>query len=907
MRKKALFFLMFIAFIESIAFANDDFSIKIKYQSKKTNLEERIDLHRRLGTKVLFASLDKWFEFLAPLSESDADNEVFLKDLCKQYLDNPAIAECNLVPRSSVYIPSNKHPCRTVQEIGNDPVVQLQQSVTKALSTLEGPSCNFIEHEVKGHPIKSDIPTLSPFWAQEYIGSRFAKEVVASDLKSGQIFPIPVGIVDEGIFTSFLRQKALDKNSKIVTYQKQPRSIDAFSTHGTFVTNLISGYSPMGVSKAARIQAAYSGSSFEGFQKQAAAFTDLLSQDVKIINVSEVLGQSGHEARTQLTKQGKIIVAATGNNHDPLTRSTFFSSGVVDTGPEVIRVGSINPWGVVSSFSEEVNVTISAPSDHFIKSLADRSYSFGGTSGAVPLVTGALTDALAYLPTLNLEEAKVLLAQTALRTMNSRESPQRNGAGTLNHYKLVRVAKRLKDANFSAQDEKRRLELLHDASLYDFRDELKHMIPEQEELGSDLLNKSNDCEKRRKALDRLLQIFLLTEDNNARSQLVRFYEQEGLPTNAAFYRSFDQEGMIKNLAEMARAKDFGKTPEGVDLNFSIRRAAARALKQILPKGIDVWVALLQSAIPREKVDYERFITFFGNNELEVRTTALKLILDNKGNEVHVDFLVEGLHKFGNLALSILNEIMDRGSVELKRSALIEAAKLLPEGMPLLEKGLSSNDYNTVYYSMRAVEMAGESAAGLILTKLEDEKGAHFKNWFSAAQSLLTKRLKEDTKKAIFNMFQKLVEKGKEANKIADEVEKHLPQNEAILFFRRNWDFFSNAKKVIILEKLNNSELIQDYFNRRLFDELMNSKSSTNLIEKEIALKLAGKFKNTYIKEIEEHLHSSEYRLFKGALVAAEEAKTPELLAILVKAKGKNRNRTKEIEHAISELERSLGQ
>ena len=148
-----------------------------------------------------------------------------------------------------------------------------------------------------------------------------------------------------------------------------------------------------------------------------------------------------------------VIVAGSGNdygNNRPVTERQSKASGSFD----LILVGAFSPKGFASDYSSEGSeVHILAPSSPTLEkpflTSADQSgeiASFGGTSGAAPLVTGSLAGfewLSGYHPSSS--ESKELLERTALPTVHSYESPRRNGVGLLNSYKLGMVGKRLKE------------------------------------------------------------------------------------------------------------------------------------------------------------------------------------------------------------------------------------------------------------------------------------------------------------------------------------------------------------------------------------------------------------------------------------------------------------------------------
>ena len=113
-----------------------------------------------------------------------------------------------------------------------------------------------------------------------------------------------------------------------------------------------------------------------------------------------------------------------------------------------IVVGSLSAFGEKSNFSQQGEaVHIMAPSGYNLTTADERGAykSYGGTSGAAPIVTGSLAGfewAAGYHPTA--EEAKILLEKTAIATPYSNDDPRTNGVGMVNAYKLMMVGKHLK-------------------------------------------------------------------------------------------------------------------------------------------------------------------------------------------------------------------------------------------------------------------------------------------------------------------------------------------------------------------------------------------------------------------------------------------------------------------------------
>ena len=114
---------------------------------------------------------------------------------------------------------------------------------------------------------------------------------------------------------------------------------------------------------------------------------------------------------------------------------------------DVIIVGNLTCEGRRSGSSQQgEEVHIMAPGSEQLS--ADKNgnlMSFGGTSGATPLVTGSLAGfewLSGYHPTP--EEAKILLEKTAVPTHHSHDVPRLNGVGMVNAYKLGMVGEEFK-------------------------------------------------------------------------------------------------------------------------------------------------------------------------------------------------------------------------------------------------------------------------------------------------------------------------------------------------------------------------------------------------------------------------------------------------------------------------------
>ena len=173
------------------------------------------------------------------------------------------------------------------------------------------------------------------------------------------------------------------------------------------------------------------------------------------INISMSWGSTGQSMSMvddfEKLSPPSVIITAAGNaaNDKPPKKLVSYNKNFASNKYDVIIVGSIDNLTKKSVFSQKSReVAIVAPSDYMISSASKHGYykKFSGTSGATPLVTGALggfTWLSAYQPTG--AEAKTLLTKTAIPLKLSNEDPQMNGPGMLNAYKLGMVGKKLKE------------------------------------------------------------------------------------------------------------------------------------------------------------------------------------------------------------------------------------------------------------------------------------------------------------------------------------------------------------------------------------------------------------------------------------------------------------------------------
>ena len=357
---------------------------------------------------------------------------------------------------------------------------------------------------------------LTKFWAQEAIGVPESKELIAELKSQGiEIKGQDIGVIDlggtfdlEGVRGTTATPKAFYEMCIVSITSKALCKNNHHNDHATKVINLIADKSPVGVSSTGVI----SNVDFLGSQTvyTRKKLPPIINQSGKIFD--EVFSEKYQKYFDSFVDR-TILVQSSGNEFPELP-----SQQVSQYKKKTIVVGSIDPTGFPSRYSQPIeDMGVYAPSDTFIQSRGASGLieSFGGTSGAAPQVTGALADVRSILPSLTRDEAVLLLRKTSTPIITS----AKNGTGTLNQYRALRVATRLKDKGFPANRET----LLYDYSIYNFKDEAQKLVD----------NTITDPKLR---LKNLRKAFFLDPDNiSIRKTLADFYSSYGFAIQSRFY------------------------------------------------------------------------------------------------------------------------------------------------------------------------------------------------------------------------------------------------------------------------------------------------------------------------------------------------------------------------------------
>ncbi len=280
------------------------------------------------------------------------------------------------------------------------------------------------------------------------------------------------------------------------------------------------------------------------------AFSKLSDKKVDVMNfsLSGFSPLTADAAADFARDKNAILVIASGNEQDD-----DFNLNLTDPihakGKEFLLVGSLSPTGLVSDFSiGGPEVVVTAPSDGF---LIAGDHRFSGSSGAAPLVTGAVAQIRALLPELSLEEVKNILRHTSLPTINKFfDQPRQHGVGTLNIYGAVvnsaRVAKAClgfgKNSNEQALCRKREIAKLKGASQTLDQDLISqaqsvfgcNQKPEQRRITGQKLT----CDEKQKLFTKVREQTLLNPNASPYWQILACVHQNvAFPANAALYQT----------------------------------------------------------------------------------------------------------------------------------------------------------------------------------------------------------------------------------------------------------------------------------------------------------------------------------------------------------------------------------
>ncbi|OFZ11519.1 MAG: hypothetical protein A2Z20_12860 [Bdellovibrionales bacterium RBG_16_40_8] len=523
--------------------------------SKSDPLQQNL-IHKKLKAKLIYRA-----EFM-PIDVVGFDdtklnhNIKAVVDLCAKYRKLPEVKACDpnvkLIADESAAKSSDNTEAGTCDncEIQNSTLnPKDNKNIADIASTIKSKNSDCapypgIDNDVYDKaPIKNIITgkQLTLFWAQEAVG---APETAAylKDYKNNT--KVEVGILDAqfALNSSSMPTESFSEELK-ACYTDKPAKCGGnteSNSHGTLALNIFVGKTPYGVGHTSKVtKLVLSDGKFNGgyveaidqIMKPENKIPKLINMSMRVPEKSK-LNNSYDVLSTAFAKltDKTILVAAAGNAFpDPI--------GIHDLkGVNAITVGALQPNGLQTEYSQADNkIAISAPVGYDIQTIADdksqtgkQLTSFSGTSAATPVVSGALTNVLSYLPGLSSDEARKLLEKTAILTAD--------GSKSLNAYALVRVAAKLAN-NWPKWPNNRNL--IHGDEIYNFIEEAKELFKEATEKfknASKSSNSSNYCSLKLEALSLLRKSFFLNpRSTETRNKLYAEYEAAGYQEQAQFY------------------------------------------------------------------------------------------------------------------------------------------------------------------------------------------------------------------------------------------------------------------------------------------------------------------------------------------------------------------------------------
>lgn len=508
---------------------------------------------------------------------------------------------------------------------------------------------------------------LSAFWGYEFVGIDLMQKL----LKNSKLSKTKIA-TSEQVNLSELPLRGLSKELKLKLESNYEYS---GGSHGTKVNNIILGDYPIGISSNVEL------TSTEIFKYTDDDFTltaeSFIQKGIKIFQASESVYDDKIDYLKKIIDAGVITIRSAGNNHP--------ESGVAQSSPSLsIIVGQLSPLGVPSiDSSEGESVTILAPGRNY--SYGDGKHKvFGGTSGAQPIVAGCLANIVSILPDLNQEEANRLLVKTAIPTLNSKDKIKKNGAGTINCYKLTRVALALK-SNWPHSRA-----LIELDKTYDFLNESQNLMNKAEQINTN----NNVCSMREK-LDLLREAFLLNPHNRKIIiEISKIYQEAGFDLNSHLYKSLlgiNLESAIKINKDTINTKYFS----GDILRYSIEHldSSPEILLDALESSNEETV-IFASLNSKDKVDTKK-----------IESHMVDLVLNEKIDDYNYSLFEKAYFIDNNLDAKALLDACDEKTstweTEEYNPALISCFEFLKydekEALKFLKKQFKRKSSNFMTY------------------------------------------------------------------------------------------------------------------------------------------------------------------------------------------------------------------
>lgn len=369
-------------------------------------------------------------------------------------------------------------------------------------------------------------------WAQQLVGSDLIRTYLGSS-GLAQLQPPKIGVMDSDFALNCLSGRTPTETGGVSRERADCERLGSDGRHGVHVHNIIfhPRYGAEVTGRAESFLTDHGGISGDRNARSASDETRILRTAEfyrrtmpRILNFSG--GRMGGDEQVEigqfqdLRRRGIIYVQSSGNwGPGRVDASNIRSGGIL--------VGSIDPDGENSSFCQCDGATISAPSNDSIQAFLPNgdSHRFGGTSGAAPMVSGLIANALSAAPGLNDEQVRKLLQATALR-IPRQDPPMANG------FKLFLAAQEVqkrcgRERNFKACADR----AVNDPALTQF-----YNLASIYDARADELAAKPDCESQQIAASLYRASYLLLQDNRVAAKLGNLYDKMESPSMARFFR-----------------------------------------------------------------------------------------------------------------------------------------------------------------------------------------------------------------------------------------------------------------------------------------------------------------------------------------------------------------------------------
>lgn len=480
---------------------------------------ERKKIHQPFGGKLRkhFSSINS--DLVVFDLDKNAASENSMEHLCELYLRQASVRSCE--PDRKIKFPFQE-VCNPTYSTNSNVAAAIPQIVQQTLDKHceVVPSQGLTSAQAPDRQGLDGMWKVSPLWGQQVVGADLAAEFVSKRLQSGAASRVLTGNMD--IISD--RTPASPVHPDAIKLDLIPAGDRPL--HGDQTADLV-GSPLFGVSPAVSWSAIVNlaarqdnGNAHEAWNSNLIAGLEAIGRtQTRLVTASiGYYGASPRAAIDSFVGRGRMFIKSSGNDYPVASWS--------GSAPHVghIIVGSVGPNGIQTPFSQEP-AKIYAPADG--SQLSGSNDRFGGTSGATPLVTGSIVNALAIHPHLSNSAIEDLLSRTSLPSFSQKALGY--GPGLLNSYRMAVVAACLVDA--SANQSQTSINPA-DGTCFDQGPKARDFRNE-----ADRLLRSSSCVNQRDGLKALRASFLLQPSRDTALRIAEIYERLGFPGDARWYRT----------------------------------------------------------------------------------------------------------------------------------------------------------------------------------------------------------------------------------------------------------------------------------------------------------------------------------------------------------------------------------